>query len=107
MAPTQPAETTGAMPPPAAPRSNPPAPAARARRPSAVHQGLPTILTTPRCADIQATPKNNKTKELEEMMAKITTIFNDNTETRSELERLMFTLIKSMFNTLATSQLVN
>jgi len=34
------------------------------------------------------------------MMAKITTIFNDNTETRSELERLMFTLIKAMFNTL-------
>ena len=107
MAPTQPAMTTGAMPPPAAPRPNPPAPAARARRSSAIHQGLPVILTTPRCADIQATPKNNKTKELEEMMAKITTIFNDNTETRSELERLMFTLITKMYNTLATSQLVN
>jgi hypothetical protein len=109
-APTQPTVTTGTMNPPETPLINRPSAAARARRPTpaaAIHQGLPAILTTPRSAEIQAIAKPNKTKELEEMIARITSIFNDHTDTRSELERLMFTLIKTMYHTLASNNLVN
>jgi hypothetical protein len=91
---------------PVTPRNIPPAPAARTRPqpPAAVHQGLPATITTPRRNESAATPSHDDATHMKtaigtDLLELLKGIMHalQTTESRSELELLLKSLITSMY----------